>query len=194
MEETWKAVVGYEGLYEVSSLGKVRSLDHYTTIVRRNGTYVAHKQGRALNPLPLRHGYVGVQLYGRGGHATRGLKTFSVHRLVAEAFIPNPDNKPEVNHINENKADNRVCNLEWATHIENSNHGTRPQRIRERHLGISGKAVIQYNNDFEEMARYVSAREAERQTGISYKLIYNSLFRGHKGGGYFWRYADKENQ
>lgn len=194
MEEIWKPVVGYEGLYEVSNLGNIRSLEHDTTIKNHNGTYVLHKQGKILKPIPLRHGYVGVQLYGRGGHATRGLKTFSVHRLVAEAFIPNPDNKSEVNHINEDKSDNRVCNLEWMTHIENSNYGTRPQRIRAQHLGKSGKPIIQYNKDFEKVAHYVSAREAERQTGISHKLISNALLRKQKGGGYYWKYADKENQ
>lgn len=192
MEEIWKPVVGYEGLYEVSNMGRIRSLDHDTTIVCRNRTYVAHMQGRMLNPLPLRHGYVGVQLYGRGGHVTRGQKTFSVHRLVAEAFIPNPDNKPEVNHINEDKSDNRACNLEWMTHIENSNHGTRPQRIAVKHLGRSGKPVIQYSKDLEVIAQYTNAREAGRQTGISYKLIYNSLFKGHMGGGFYWRYALKK--
>ena len=134
MEEIWKDVVGFEGLYEVSNYGRIRSLPHETVIHRKNATpYVLKKGGVIVNPQPRRHGYLSVWLYGNGGNNGRTGKQYSVHRIVAEAFIPNPNQREEVNHINEDKADNRACNLEWCTHKENSNHGTRGQRIGAWH-------------------------------------------------------------
>lgn len=121
MIEEWKPVVGYEGLYEVSSLGRVRSLDRY---VKNNYSYWLRK-GKVLSPEKNKDGYLLVSLCCNG---KRYLRT--VHRLVAEAFIPNPDNLPEVNHINEDKSNNRVENLEWCTRKYNINFGT--ARIRRR--------------------------------------------------------------
>ena len=100
--EQWKAVVGYEGLYEVSSHGNVRSIkrDIILKLVKNKKT-----------------GYLNVTLC-KDGKA----KCFRIHRLVAIAFIPNPDNKETVNHIDEDKTNNHVCNLEWNTHKENTRH------------------------------------------------------------------------
>ena len=116
-EEIWRPVVGYEGLYEVSNTGRVRSLDRY---VRRN----YFKKGRILK-LNDRRGYLFVELC-----LNNKTKNFSVHRLVAQAFIPNPDNLPQVNHIDEDKLNNRVENLEWCDSKYNSNYGTRKDRAR----------------------------------------------------------------
>ena len=134
MEEVWKPVVGFEDRYEVSNLGRLRSFPHETLICRKRGKpYVLKKRGVEIVPQPRRHGYMAVWLYGNGGNNGRAGKQYSVHRIVAEAFIPNPNGYAEVNHINEDKTDNRAYNLEWCTHKENSNHGTRGERIGAWH-------------------------------------------------------------
>lgn len=135
-EEIWKPVVGYEGLYEVSSLGRVRSLDRYD---RMNHFW----KGRILKLCTDGAGYLMVGLC-----SNSKVKTYKVHRLVAQAFIPNPDNLPEVNHIDEDKRNNRVDNLEMCDGKYNSNYGTRKDRIRVTKLknGIwTGLSKEEYN-------------------------------------------------
>ena len=112
-DEVWKDVEGYEGLYQVSTCGNVKSLPK----VRRNGTGTYIQKERLLKPSNTSTGYKKVELCKDGKR-----KGFKVHRLVAIAFIPNPDNKPEVNHIDGNKINNNIDNLEWVTSSENSIH------------------------------------------------------------------------
>lgn len=127
--EVWKDVVGYEGLYEVSSHGRVRSLDRIVTY-KAGGTRKFY--GKILSLVELKNkGYLVVPL-SRDGKTNN----HRVNRLVAIAFIENPDNKEQVNHIDENKKNNNVENLEWSTSIENVNHGT----------GIDRRAMKQRNN------------------------------------------------
>ena len=152
MEEVWKPVKGYEGLYEVSSIGRVRSV----------------KRNLVMHPHPRRHGYLAVMLYGKGGHKTRNFKQFSVHRLVAEAFIPNPNGLPEVNHIDEDKTNNRVENLQWVSHIDNTNYGTAQKRRAEKlRNGSKSVAIYQYTKDGRLVAVYPSLAEVHRQTGYA---------------------------
>ena len=108
MKEIWKDIKGYEGLYQVSNLGRVKRV---TT-------------GRVLKQFPNKQGYLLVSLCKTGKQ-----KSFAIHRLVAQAFILKPENKPEVNHIDEDKTNNMVSNLEWCTRVENNNYGTRTERI-----------------------------------------------------------------
>lgn len=105
--EEWRDVVGYEGYYQVSSEGRVR-----------NAIY-----GNILNPWKKNNGYLDVVLVGYGR------KHKMVHRLVAEAFIPNPNNEPQINHKDENKTNNRVENLEWCDNRYNSCYGGHIERM-----------------------------------------------------------------
>ena len=106
MNEIWKYIDGYEGLYKVSNLGRVKSLNY-----RRSG------KERMLKPGNTGDGYLFVILYKNGK-----IKYFTIHRLVANAFLENPDHKSDVNHKDENKTNNRVDNLEWVTRKENINY------------------------------------------------------------------------
>ena len=105
MKEIWKPVVGYEGLYQVSNMGRVKSLER--KVPKGYGERTVKE--RILKLRIGRDGYLKIGLYGSTGKQ----KWFQVHRLVGEAFIQNPDEKPQINHINEIKTDNRACNLEW---------------------------------------------------------------------------------
>ena len=175
MKEIWKDIKDYEGLYQVSNLGRVRSV----------------KRDKVMSLLTRQHGYKSVQLHGNGGNK-RGFKTFSVHRLVAEAFVPNPDGKLEVNHINEDKTDNRAENLEWMSHKENSNHASRPERIGNAHRNNTrtSRPVEQLTLDGQHIATYPSISEAERQTRVPRGCIHATC-NGvcHQSKGYKWRYV-----
>ena len=183
MQEIWKDIKGYEGLYQVSNLGRVKRTNPGNRVVSADGT---------LKPTRRQHGYLGVMLYGKGGHATRGFKHCSVHRLVAEAFIPNPNGYAEVNHIDEDKTNNRVDNLEWVTHQQNCVHGTLPKRKSEWSTnGKQSKAIVQYTLNGEFVARYPSLAEVERQTGFGKGNICRCAQHHHAYShayGYVWRY------
>lgn len=124
-QEIWKDIPGYEGLYQVSNLGRVKALPK---LVGRGRQY--HVGERLLSLRPMKNGYIRIHLDKDGSR-----EYVSVHRLVAKAFIDNPLNLPFVNHKNENPTDNRVENLEWCTVKYNANYGTRNQRISKSKMG-----------------------------------------------------------
>lgn len=126
--ETWKDIQGYEGLYQVSDLGRIRSL---ARIVNSKNGSKQTKKGRILVQEVTIHGYCRVRLFNRLGKA----KHYAVHRLVMNAF--KGESQLPVNHINEIKTDNRVVNLEYCTAKENCNHGTRNMRISASKVGHS---------------------------------------------------------
>ena len=126
MEEIWKPIVGYEGYYEVSNLGRVRSIDRF--VIDKTGRR-QFKKGTLLNYRPDRQGYCIVSL-----SINRKYKTKCVHTLVADAFIPNPDNLPQVNHKDEVKSNNCVDNLEWCTAKYNANYGNRNKKVIETNI------------------------------------------------------------
>ena len=188
MMEIWKDIKDYEGLYQVSNLGRIKSLDRY---VRCKNNSIAFKKGMLLKMQTDKDGYLIVVLCKNGE-----CKTFKVHRLVAEAFIQNPLNLPQVNHKNEIKDDNRVENLEWCDAKYNINYGTRKQKISEAQKGNTrgSKPVIQIDKHTNEVINeWISASEAQRQLGIQSSNISQCCtnYPGHKSaGGYKWKYKE----
>ena len=184
MEEIWKDIEGYEGLYQVSNLGRVRS--HGRTIQRRTryGTIAPyHIKGRVLKILHSAHDACYVHLFDANGKSTN----YTVHRLVAQAFVPNPDNLSDVNHKDENRNNNRVDNLEWMSHVDNCNYGTR----NERSAANRSKAIEQLTLDGHHVAFFQSASEAARQTGFSRKSINECcLHHSQSAGGYRWKFKE----
>lgn len=134
VDELWKSLSGYEGIYEVSSLGRIRSLDR--TVVDYRGI-TKRVSGKVLKPGLTNKGYCIVSL-----NAVDKRHTLTVHRLIANEFILNPDNKPQINHINGIKTDNRVCNLEWLTNEENMQHA-----IDNGLVGKGGRKKGSKNNE-----------------------------------------------
>lgn len=175
MVEEWRDVVGFEGLYQVSNIGNVRN--------------IKTNKERAKQTTP--EGYKFVILH----DAKRGIsaRTKGVHRLVAEAFIPNPDNKPCVNHKDESHDNNVVDNLEWVTYQENNLYGTRLQRAAESERD-SAKEVHRYTLDGEYIDSFRSAVEASRQLGIPFANIYRCCNGERKtANGFKWSNERREN-
>lgn len=162
--EEWKDIEGYEGLYQVNNTGKVISLNY-----NRTG------EVRELKPMVDRYGYLYVNLSKNGKY-----KSKKIHRLVAEAFIPNPNNLPEVNHKDECKTNNCVENLEFCSAVYNSNYGTRNERIR--------KPILQFFYDGTYKV-WSSVKEASVILGIDSSAI-TKVCKGRlkTTGGYKWKY------
>lgn len=162
-KEIWKDISGYEGLYQVSNLGRVKSLEN-----RSN-----HKKEKILAS-HIRNQYYGVTLY-KDSH----YKNYTIHRLVAEAFIPNPDNLPEVNHKDENKLNNYVDNLEWCTRQYNNTYNNHNAKInakkRKKVICVETKQI------------YNSITEAEILTGYTH-ISDVCLGTRNTAGGYHWKF------
>lgn len=173
----WEPIKGYEGLYEVSDKGLVRSLDR---IVPCGKGRVHGCKGRILTGKSNGKGYLFVALAKNGK-----LKKHYIHRIVAEAFVENPDNFPIVNHKDENPANNEAGNLEWCTHKYNVNYGECRQKIVRK----QSKRVVQIFSDGTEK-EWESTHEAERITGINHSNI-SACCRGivKTAGKCVWRYV-----
>jgi hypothetical protein len=184
MKEIWKNIEGFEGRYEVSNYGRVRSMPRTIQKLNRWGNKSEFQHtGKIMSPKVDKDGYLHIGLY-RGNT----IKHYRVHRLVAEAFIPNPNNKPQVNHKDENPANNHVSNLDWCTILENARYGTGNQR-----RGISnGKPVDCFQLDGTYVCQFVSTAEAARQLGLNQSDI-TRVCTGARGrkqtGGYKFEYT-----
>ena len=171
----WRDVPGFEGHYQVSSTGEVRGVERLMKPAKGHKPRI--KKSVKLK-LVDHKGYLQVRLYKNGKRYS-----YLVHRLIAETFLPNDDPTKEVNHINECKSDNRVCNLEWISHIENINHGT---AILRRAI-TRGTKVIQLSKDGNVLNEFYSIRDAQRNTGIPNQHI-SACVNGKRktAGGYIW--------
>lgn len=181
--EEWRDIKGFEGCYQVSSWGRVRSITRKILIKLPSGkSYYRLSKGRILNQKRDKDGYL---LVGLGKSTTR-----KVHRLVAESFVANPSNLPVVNHKDENKTHNHIDNLEWCTVKYNNNYGTCRTKSAEAHK----KAVLQLDNYERVISWYGSLIEAEQVLGINgASTMISRCCKGKikQAYGYKWKY-DKD--
>lgn len=198
-QEIWKSIRGFEGIYEISNRGRVRSLQR--SIINRNGIVITAKEKIKKTSIN-KNGYACVTLCKDGKS-----KQYTLHRILAEAFIPNPDNKTEIDHINTIRSDFRLENLHWVTHSENMRNPISQSKIKAklgtqdiknkvlktriiRNRKTAPKKVYQFSIKGEFIAEYESSREAGRKTGFNPMSIAEASRGGLIGrqscGGYLW--------
>ena len=188
MKEVWKDIKGYEGKYMVSNQGRVMSLGRDVMF----GRHIRHIEPKILKPNKYPIGYSYVMFF-----PNNKAKIKKIHRLVAEAFIPNPENKPCINHINGRKDDNRVENLEWCSYSENTQHSIcvlghdHVYRINKGKFGKdnpNSKIILQIKNGVV-IAEFYGAAEAQRKTGVDASGIIKCCKNKQQNtGGYQWKY------
>ena len=191
LNEVWKPIRGYVGLYEVSNYGRVKSLDR--TFIGSGGS-IHHIAELFKKQTPLKNGYLHVILCKDGKK-----KTFLTHRLVAQTFLPNPNNLPCINHKDVNPANNYIhinedgsvdpdkSNLEWCTYSYNNTYADRSKKASV----IIAIPVLQFSTSMVFINEWSSAREAERQTGVLNQSICKCcLGKLKSAGGFIWKYKD----
>ena len=172
MEEQWKDIFGFEGLYQVSNFGRVKSFKGCRGV-----------QERILKPRKVANGYLQIALCKDGKHNWR-----LIHRLVAEAFLPNPNNLSDVNHKDENPQNSNLENLEWVDHKTNINYGTGIERRAKTRL----KTVFQYRLDGTFVKEWPSLKEVQRQLGFNHGNISSCCNGRNKTSyGFRWKYKKK---
>ena len=173
-KEIWKDIAGYEGLYQVSNMGRVKSLNYKGT-----------GKERILKGSKASNGYLQVLLYKDGKR-----KWYRIHRLVATAFCENPMGYTDVNHIDQDKTNNKVENLEFCSRSYNCNYGTRNKRIAEK----LSKPVIAIDVRTGLIVEFESAHEAERETGINNGNITQCCQgKRNSAGSFYWYYANNND-
>ena len=173
MEEIWKDKKDYEGYYQISNLGRGKSLNYNHT-----------GKEKILKPLVSSQGYLQFNFY-----KNKKCIKYLVHRLVAEAFLDNPDNLPCVNHKDENPLNNVVSNLEWCTYSYNNSYGTRLERVRDKQInGKKSKPVLQYDLEGNLIKEWLSAAECGRNGFHQAHIIdcCKGKYKQHKG--FIWKY------
>lgn len=178
MEEIWKDIKGYEGLYQVSNFGRIKSVKEFN-----------YQKILKLSKNDARGGYMQVVLCKNGV-----TKMFRVHRLVAMMFLPNPENLPQVNHKDENKENNSVDNLEWCTmeyNLEYSDVAHRWVSCGLKQIEKMKKPVCQYDRYGYLIKEYESIRDAERETGVlSQGISRCCMGKQSYSGNFVWRYKN----
>lgn len=189
--EKWKDIPGFENLYSVSNYGRIMRIGHHRISCRYN------KKGKFYSTKILRcstnsQGYVNTQIRRLNGT----FETFKVHRLVAMLFISNPKDKPQVNHIDGNKQNNKVDNLEWCTNGENGKHAW-DTGLRTKLCGADNKfskQIDQFDINGNYIKTWCSIGEITRKLGISHSLITATCQNRQKTShGYIWKYKEEED-
>ena len=172
-KEVWKDILGFEGHYQVSNLGRVKSIKFRTE--------------RILKPANNGYGYLFVKLCKNGEQ-----KKFKVHRLLCQAFLPNPNNLPDVNHKDENPSNNRVENLEWCDCKYNNNYGSHNQKVFEKTTnGKLSKPVLQYTKDGIFVKEWKSTHDVERILEYAHSYISACCLGKRKSAnGFVWKYKN----
>lgn len=171
-DEIWKDIKGYEKLYQISNKGRIKSLERKTFKADKYGqSLLLHKEKILTNNI-MKSGYSMITLYKSGKP-----KSYFIHRLVAQAFIPNPNNYKEINHIDKDRKNNNVNNLEWCTRAYNNAYS-------------KAKAVNQYNLQGKFIKTWESAKQAAEENNI-YRSNITSCCKGKAKttGGFMWKYA-----
>lgn len=183
-QEIWKDIPGYSGLYQVSNFGRIKGLSR---IVKNKARQMVVRTKIKKPQTNKRNGRLFISLSKDGIK-----KTYSIHRLVAMAFIPNPNNLPQINHKDENPKNNNVENLEWCTAYYNTNYGN---GIAKR-AKLKSKAIYQIDKTTHKIiTRFDSLTQAQKKTGIDKRLISKVICGEHKtAGNYYWILASKKDK
>jgi len=195
--EIWKDIFGYEGLYQISTLGNVKRLtrEYYNRGSKRTTILPELIMKKKIT----HQGYEEITLY-----KDKKTKGWSIHRLVAITFIENPNSLECVNHINSNRQDNRKENLEWLSRLDNVRHGNKnkvktkiKRKLTAKQLANGkrlGKEIIQYTTDMEKIKSFFSITDASLNTGICQSTIRKCVNGFTKSaGGFIWKYVDDTN-
>lgn len=204
-KEIWKPIPGYEGYYKISNFGKVKSVDRYVLNSARDNGHAHHVSAKLKKSTINAMGYPCVTLC-----KNRRSIQVPIHKLLMEAFVPKPEGKSEIDHINTIKTDNRLSNLRWVTHKENMNNATtlshfsidanseeqKRKRLESRKVkgGITSPiTVYQYTKEGEFVAEYSSTFEAQRATGIHCTGIRRALDDNTQAAGNFMWFTTLQN-
>lgn len=181
MPEEWKDIVGFEGEYQVSNLGRIRSLAREKLQRDAHGGYTTFRyNGRIIKPVKTSQGYLVVPL-GRRAPCCR------VHRLVAQAFIPNPLSRDMINHINGDRADNRVENLEWCTNQENQLHASNTLEHKQGAYQNKPVRCVETGEIFDNSFR---AAKEKRHTASNIRMAANPKYPRKTCMGYHWEFVE----
>ena len=178
MEEIWKDINGFNGVYQISNFGKVKSNDQYV----RNGVGIAVKHGKQITPNLSTSGYYEVHLYRNQKRYVR-----MIHRLVAEHFIENPNDYPQVNHKDENRLNNNADNLEWCTAKYNSNYGNRSIKLSLSQP--TRKTILQFDLDNNFIREWKSNKDIIRELKI-YGALKCCKGQFSQSGGFIWKFKE----
>lgn len=185
MKELWKDIIGYEYKYQISNFGRVKIKENKSKRFNMGQLRDYVQKSILIKPTTNGYGYLKVRLTDEN----KKVKNHYIHRLVALHFINNPNNKPQVNHIDGNKTNNHISNLEWNTEKENMNHASKYLNVNRDVSGINSKSpVLQLDIKTKQIiCEYESITEAFKKTNISH---ISCVCRGQRksAGGFLWKY------